>query len=102
MNSFAPGVWLFITQKLKGDMCEQLTPNHFAEMAVGQMALSDSGALSIRAIVPSRPVANRCGIGVNFKRLESRCMEVSSVALEMQTFGIPPVCFQGIPHNVVF
>ena len=69
---------------------------------MGQMALSDSGALSIRAIVPSRSVANRCGIGVNFKRLESRCMEVSAVTFEIQTFGIPHVCLQGIAHDVVF
>ena len=69
---------------------------------MGQMALSDSEALSIRAIVPSRPVANRCVIGVNFKRLESRCMEVSAVAVEIQTFRIPHVCLQGIAHNVVF
>jgi hypothetical protein len=63
------------------------------------MALSDSGALSIRAIVPSRPVANRCGIGVNFKRLESRSFEVSAVALEIVNFtGMP----SGIPHNVCF
>jgi hypothetical protein len=68
-------------------------------MAVGQMVLSDSGALSIRAHVPSRPVANRFGIGVNFKRLESKCMEVSAVALETVDFS---GMSSGIPHNVVF
>ena len=44
---------------------------------MGQMASSDSGAVSNRAIVSSRPISNKCGIGVNFKRLENQCMEVS-------------------------
>lgn len=50
------------------------TPRDFAEIALGQM-----GAIvapSAKSVVSSRATAQRCGIGVNFKRLESRCMEV--------------------------
>ena len=60
---------------------------------MGQMASSDSGAVSNRAIVSSRPISNKCGIGVNFKRLENRCMEVShDVALIEANRGISSVC----------
>ena len=51
---------------------EKRIPRDYVEMA--QMGADDSP--SAKSVFSSRATSHRCGIGVTFKRLESRSMEV--------------------------